>query len=128
MFIAALFRTTKNLEWTWVFFNWWMDEQILLPDSGILPSNTKNKLLICTCHNIDEFWTRAVWKKPESKGCMLNGSLCMLFWRRENCSDGEQSSDGQGYLHRNRTKEFGGDGIVLYPDCGDGHRTLCISQ
>ena len=108
MFIAALFSTTRNLEWTWVCFSWWTDEQILLPDSGIPLSNTKNKLLICTCHNIDESWTRAVWKKPESKGCVLNGSLYMLFCRRENCSDRKQSGDGQGHLHRKEQKALRG--------------------
>lgn len=77
MFIAALFRTIRNLEWTCMFFSWWMDEQILPPDSGILLSNTKNKWLIRTCHNVDESWTRAVWKKPESKAvCLMVLFIC----------------------------------------------------
>lgn len=73
-----------------------------------------------------------IWKKPESKGFILDGSLYVMFGKGKTIVI-EKRSDYQGSVLGVFTKEqhtviLGVEGIVPYLDCSDGYTAPCICQ
>ena len=92
---------------------------VLLHNEVVL--NNKKEQTIDTWDTLDESQRHVEWKKLVSKDCILYDSTLMTWRKRQNYSDGEQIRDG------GKPKEFwGGDGAVLYPDCGDGYTNTYI--
>ena len=64
-------------ETTQMFINWWMDKQNMMYSyNRILGVNKKERTTdINICHNMEELWKYAKWKKPDTKDHMLPDSI-----------------------------------------------------
>ena len=82
---------------------------------------------------MDEFQKHYVkWRKTDTKGHILNHSIHMRFWERQNCRDRKQSNscremwvEVENRLQR-RIRKLKGHGNILHPDWGGGFLQLHI--
>lgn len=109
MFIAALFINSPTLETPQMFFNGWMVKQTAVPLYHEILCSNKKRTNYCPLNNLNG---SAKIIKSEKSQCqkityyMVPFMLSYLGW--QNCWNGEQRSDCQGFSREWRQEGGGG--------------------